>query len=101
VDSEDNHTARMGEDGMSKSWMIHGQVREKPRLCDFGEYNGEDVYHPNQPKRGQIDEMLINLSQSDKVIIIGINPSPDDTPEEIAEEFKQMALWGLVKKCSD
>jgi hypothetical protein len=83
---------------MSKSWMIQGQVREKPRIGVLGEYNGEDVYSPNQPKRGQIDEMLMNLSHSDKVIIIGINPGFDDTMEEIVEEFKQTVLWGLGKR---
>lgn len=83
---------------MSHAWMITGMVREKPRLEDWDEYNGEDVYHPNQPKRGQIDEMLMNLSHQDKVILIGINPGSDDTVEEIAEEFKQMALQGLRKK---
>ena len=82
---------------MSKSWMIQGTVREKPRIGILGEYNGEDVYHPNQPQRGQIDEMLMNLSHRKGVIIIGINPSDDDTPEEIAEEFKQTCLWGLKK----
>ena len=81
---------------MSHAWMIQGQVREKPRSSKIeGEYNGEDVYHENQPTRGQIDEMLVNLMHSDKVILIGINPGPDDTVEEIAEEFKATALWGL------
>jgi hypothetical protein len=80
---------------MSKAWMIQGIVKEKPRIGILGEYNGEDVYSPNQPKYGQIDEMLVNLSHSDKVIIIGINPDDCDTIEEIAQEFKDTALFGL------
>lgn len=81
---------------MTRAFLIQGQVREKPRNERIrGEYQGEDVYSSNAPNRGQIDEMLVNLKHSDKVILIGINPGPDDTVEEIAEEFKATALWGL------
>ncbi len=83
---------------MSHTWMIQGQVREKPKTEHIrGEYQGEDVYHPNQPNRGQIDEMLVNPKHSDKAILIGINPGPDDTVEDIAEEVKQTCLWGLKR----
>jgi hypothetical protein len=80
---------------MSKAWMIQGFVKEKPRIGKLKEYNGEDVFSPYQPKHGQIDEMLMNLSHSDRVIIIGINPDDSDTIEEIAQEFKDTAIFGL------
>jgi hypothetical protein len=78
---------------MSKSWLIAGIVGEKPKIGDWGEYNGEDVYHPNQPKRGQIDECLVQFSGK-AILVIAIDPTGCcGSVEELAQEVKDSVAW--------
>jgi hypothetical protein len=77
---------------MSSSWLVHGVVREKPRLGPLEEYNGEDIYHPNQPARGQIDEALTQFSGR-HVLVVVFDPSGCDSAEDVAEEVKRSVLW--------
>ena len=85
---------------MTKSWLITGIVREKPRLPPCGEYNGEDVFSPNQPKRGQVDEMLMNFSGK-SVLIVCFDPSGCTNKEEAAQEVKDSVLWALEGRHED
>ena len=79
---------------MSKMWLITRIAKEKPRIGDWGEYNGEDVYHPNQPKRGQIDEMLTQFSGK-PILVVVIDPTGCESAEELAQEVKESVLWAL------
>ena len=79
---------------MSHASSIIGIVGEKPRLPPLGEYNGEDVFSPVLPDRGQIDEMLLQVSGR-LVMIIAVAPGQFDTPESIAQEFYDCAKWHM------
>lgn len=85
---------------MSKTWIIQGIVKERPKedIKIQGEFQGYDVYSIHAKDRGQINEMLINLDSKEPIILIGMIPGPDDTIEEIAEEFKNSALFALLEK---
>ena len=85
---------------MSKSWIITGFVKEKPRVGDLGEYVGEDVYHPNQPKRGQIDECLVQF-YGKLILVIAIDPSGCQSVEELAQEASESVRWAFEKRSED
>ena len=85
---------------MTKSWLITGFVKEKPRTGDWGEYNGEDVYSPAQPTRGQIDECLVQFSGK-AVLVIVVDPSGRESVEELAEEAKESVMWAFEKRSED
>jgi hypothetical protein len=85
---------------MSGTWLITGISKEKPRIGPLGEYNGEDVYHPNQPTHGQIDEALVQFTDK-PVIVIVIDPAGCDSPEEVAEAAKNTVKWTFEKRESD
>jgi hypothetical protein len=82
---------------MSKTWLITGISREKPRIGRLQEYNGEDVYHPNQPSRGQIDECLMQFSNK-PVLVIVIDPTGCQTIEDAAHEVKESVVWALTDR---
>ena len=79
---------------MSNTWLITGIVNEKPRLGDWGEYNGEDVYHPNQARRGQIDELLTQFTGK-PILVVAIDPCGCESVEELADEVKRSVLWAF------
>ena len=85
---------------MSKSWLVTGFVREKPKIGEWGEYNGEDVYHPNQPTRGQIDECLVQFAGK-AILVLAMDPSGCESVEELAEEAKQSVMWAFEKYNKD
>jgi hypothetical protein len=55
---------------------------------------GYDIFHPNQPKRGQIDEALCQFTDK-SVLVIVMDPSGADSPEEIAQEIKESVTWAF------
>jgi hypothetical protein len=85
---------------MSMTWVITGIANEKPRLGEFGEYNGEDVYHPKQPKCGQIDEMIMQFNGK-PILVLAIDPTGCESDEELAQEVKESVLWTLEKRSED
>jgi hypothetical protein len=85
---------------MSFSWLITGISRERPRLGDLGEYDGEDVYHPNQPTRGQIDEALM-LFTGKPILVVAVDPSGCCSHEELAQEVKETILEAFSRRSED
>ena len=85
---------------MSHASSIIGIVGEKPRLPPLGEYNGEDVFSPVLPDRGQIDEMLLQVSGR-LVMVIAVAPGQFDTPESIAQEFYDCAKWHMERRSKE
>ena len=85
---------------MSRASSIIGIVREKSRLPPLGEYNGEDVFSPVLPDRGQIDEMLLQVSGR-FVMVIAVAPGQFDTPESIAREFYDCAKWHMERRSEE
>ncbi len=85
---------------MSHASSIIGIVGEKPRLPPLGEYNGEDVFSPVLPDRGQIDEMLLQVSRR-LVMVIAVAPGRFDTPESIAQEFYDCAKWHMERRSEE
>lgn len=79
---------------MSGAWLITGIVKEKPRIGVLGEYNGEDVYHPNQPTNGQIDEALMQFTGK-PVLVVVFDPTGCESPEEVAQEVKDSIKWAF------
>jgi hypothetical protein len=84
---------------MSNCWLVHGVAHEKPRP-EPGEYIGEDVYHPNQPTRGQIDELLLQFT-GEHILVLAFDPSGCDSAEEVAEEVKKAVLWSYECRQKD
>ena len=85
---------------MSRTWSIAGISKERPRVGDFDEYNGEDVYSPVQPTRGQINECLLQFTGK-PILLVVIGPTGCETVEEVAQEVKDSVVFALECRSGD
>lgn len=82
---------------MVDTFLVAGVVKNSKKLDRWGQPDGYDVFHENQPNTGQIDQALCQFTD-EPVIILAMSPRGCETTEEFAESVKQSILWSL-KTC--